>query len=398
MTPIIHRSQHFYSKTVEPMLTLVRHSCKKDARVSRIYKNQNFSIQCPRSPGFNASYLSKHSSILGSKNFRSSLIFNPSKTYFSSANRIPVHFNYITKVCYSKTARDKGKGNLISFDYAIKFLLKNKENYEVIENFISSLIGRVGYPKIRILGVKDPENQKAESSTKITIPDLLVEDENGKRYLIEVERNHFSDAAYKANYNTSYSTVHDFIDKGENFHGINKVIHISILHDKYGGVDDYLYHGKMEPKGLNNQQKLVVYKYRDGKKYNSFEDFPEYFFVYPDNFHEEYKDKFDEWMNLLKNGEIREEAIEKFKDLKNVEKRLNYLNLSQEDQLAYDKSRAEESKERVKYQDAEKKKAFEIAGKMLKRKRPIQEIIEDTGLSKEEVEYLQKQPSFLNVF
>lgn len=385
MTPIIHRSQHFYSKMVEPRLTLVRHSCKKDARVSRIYTNQNFSTQRLHSIGFNVSHLPQYSSILGSKKLRSSLISNPSKTYFSSANRIPVHFNYITEVCYSKTARNKGKGSLIGFDLAIKFLLNKKENYSAIESFLSLLLGRFGYSKIKILEVKNPENQKAWKSTKIPIPEILVEDENGRHYLIKVGRNHFS--------NARYLMLEDFSEK--------TAIHISLLHEKYEkytGVNDYLYYGNIERKGVNKQEELVVHSYREKIECNSSGVLPNYFFIYPDHFHEEFKDGFDEWMNLLKNGEIREEAMEKFKDLKNVEKRLNYLNLSQEDQLAYHKSCAEEAKERVKYQDAEKKKTFEIAGNMLKIKRPIQEIIEVTELSKEEVEYLQKQPSFLNVF
>ena len=244
---------------------------------------------------------------------------------------------------------------LISFDYAIKFLLKTKEDFYVVEDFVSSLLELVGYPKIKILAVKDPENQKSLSTTKVTIPDLLVEDEIGKHYLIEIERNHFSDAAYKAHYNTSYATVHHFLDKGGDFSKIDKVIHISILYEAYGNVDDYLYHGKPEPRGLNNQQKLVIQKNIEGKKYNTLEDFPEYFFVFPDNFHESFKSKFDEWMHMLKTGEIREEALKKYRDFKKVEKRLDYLNLNDEQKREFDKLRADLAKESCKLKDAEEK-------------------------------------------
>ncbi len=115
---------------------------------------------------------------------------------------------------------------LISFDYAIKFLLKNRADFYVVDNFLSALFDRVGYPKVKILAVKDPENQTSALVKKIAIPDLLVQDEQGRHYVIEMERSHFSDAAYKAHDNTSYSTVNDFLKQGDSFSKIKKVIHI----------------------------------------------------------------------------------------------------------------------------------------------------------------------------
>ena len=291
---------------------------------------------------------------------------------------------------------------LISFDYAIKFLLKNKEDFYVIEDFISSLFELVGYSKIKILAVKDPENQKSLSTTKITIPDLLVEDETGKHYLIEIEKTNFSDAAYRAHYNTSYSTVHSFLDKGNDFSKINKVIHISILYDSYGGVDDYLYHGKTEPIGINNRQKLVIHKNIEGKKFNTLEDFPEYFFVFPENFHESFKSKFDEWMHMLKTGEIREEALYKYRDFKKVEERLDYLNLNDEEKLEFDKLQADKATEECKIKDAEEKgeargikkgrkeEKLHLAKKLLQKAMSFKDVSEMTELDIEELELLEE--------
>ncbi|MEM7175090.1 MAG: PD-(D/E)XK nuclease family transposase, partial [Chlamydiota bacterium] len=244
---------------------------------------------------------------------------------------------------------------LISFDYAIKFLLKNKADFYVVEDFISSLLELVGYPKVKILTVKDPENQKSLSTTKVTIPDLLVEDEVGKHYLIEIEKSFFSDAGYKAHYNTSYATVHHFIDKGGDFSKIEKVIHISILYQAYGNVNDYLYHGKTEPRGINTHQKLMIQKNIGGRKHNTLEDLPEYFYVFPENFHESFKSKFDEWVHMLKTGEIRPEAFDKYRDFKRVEKRLDYLNLNDEEKREFDKLQADRAKESCKLKDAEEK-------------------------------------------
>ena len=88
-----------------------------------------------------------------------------------------------------RTSSENGSGILtISFDYAIKYLLKNKANFCVIEDFVSTILERAGYSKIKIVALEDPENQKSLAETRMTIPDLLVQDEKGRRYLIEIER------------------------------------------------------------------------------------------------------------------------------------------------------------------------------------------------------------------
>ena len=40
---------------------------------------------------------------------------------------------------------------LISFDYAIKYLLKNKGDYDVVEGFISALLASEGYGPVKRL-------------------------------------------------------------------------------------------------------------------------------------------------------------------------------------------------------------------------------------------------------
>jgi len=39
---------------------------------------------------------------------------------------------------------------LISFDFAIKYLLKDKRNYDIIEGFISALLKEQGYKPVKI--------------------------------------------------------------------------------------------------------------------------------------------------------------------------------------------------------------------------------------------------------
>ena len=58
---------------------------------------------------------------------------------------------------------------LISFDYAIKYLLKDKGDYEIVEGFISALLVSEGYnpvkikvEKVQLLPFQKPEGKQEE--------------------------------------------------------------------------------------------------------------------------------------------------------------------------------------------------------------------------------------------
>jgi hypothetical protein len=53
---------------------------------------------------------------------------------------------------------------LISFDYAIKYLLKDKGGYEIVEGFISALFAAQGYKAVKIKALLESESNK-ESKT-----------------------------------------------------------------------------------------------------------------------------------------------------------------------------------------------------------------------------------------
>ena len=92
---------------------------------------------------------------------------------------------------------------LISFDYAIKFLLKSKANYDIIEGFISALIVAQGYKPVKINALLETESNRETADLKRSIADLVVEDEDGNKYIVEIERSFTSNFMHKACFNTS---------------------------------------------------------------------------------------------------------------------------------------------------------------------------------------------------
>ena len=82
---------------------------------------------------------------------------------------------------------------LISFDYAIKYLLKDKGDYEIVEGFISALLKSQGYKDVKIIALLDTESNKEDSKNKRSLADLIVEDEEHQKYIVEIvhkTRNH----------------------------------------------------------------------------------------------------------------------------------------------------------------------------------------------------------------
>ena len=118
---------------------------------------------------------------------------------------------------------------LISFDYAIKYLLKNKGDYDIIEGFISALFASQGYPPIKINALLDTESNKEELELKKSIADLVVEDADGNKYIVEIERAYTPNFMHKACFNSSRLVV-DGIYGSQDYTTIKKIFHISLLY------------------------------------------------------------------------------------------------------------------------------------------------------------------------
>ena len=53
-----------------------------------------------------------------------------------------------------------GNKKLISFDYAIKYILLDKSDYSIIEGFLSALLETVGYKPVKVKALLESESNK----------------------------------------------------------------------------------------------------------------------------------------------------------------------------------------------------------------------------------------------
>jgi predicted transposase/invertase (TIGR01784 family) len=127
---------------------------------------------------------------------------------------------------------------LVRFDWAMKNLLRNKANFDVLEGFLSALFED---DSLTILKLLESESNQEDESDKFNRVDLLVEDGEGRKIIIEIQNTREVDYLERIVYGASKLIVEN-LNLGEAYASIQKVISVSILYFNLGKGEDYLYH------------------------------------------------------------------------------------------------------------------------------------------------------------
>ncbi|MCC2626349.1 MAG: hypothetical protein K0R14_2222 [Burkholderiales bacterium] len=220
---------------------------------------------------------------------------------------------------------------LISFDYAMKYILRDKSDYSIIEGFLSALLATAGYKPVKVKALLETESNKDEKRGKRILADMVVEDTDGVQYIIEIERNEKYNFMHKACFSSSRVIV-DSIGQGQDYLKIVKVIHISLLYFDIGGSS--LYHGKTIVRDVNSSERLNLHlKRENGSTYDVTDILPEYFLISIPAFHDEIHRSIDEWLYMMKHEAIKDDFKEKY--IKLAAERLNFLKMTLEEQANY---------------------------------------------------------------
>ncbi|NEW60500.1 Rpn family recombination-promoting nuclease/putative transposase [Sulfurovum sp. bin170] len=304
---------------------------------------------------------------------------------------------------------------LISFDWAIKRLLRSKANFDILEGFLSELL----FDDIKILQVLESEGNKDNEKQKLNRVDLKVINSKKEIIIIEIQFASEIDYFHRILFETSKVIV-EHLDKGkaykETVKETVKVISINIVYFDLGRGEDYIYKGTTNFRGFHSNDKLELSpNQKEMLKIENIESiFPEYYILKVNRFDNNAKDSLDEWIYFLKNAKIKDSFTAK--GLKKAKKEFSVLNLKEEDRIAYSKYQSnlhyeasmifssygvgkmegvkegiEQGIERgVEQERVEGRKRIEnIAKNLLLAKLDIEMIIQSTGLSKEEIEKLE---------
>lgn len=218
----------------------------------------------------------------------------------------------------------------IRFDWAMKKLLRNKANFVVLEGLISTLLNK----DITIVHLLESESNKEDRDDKQNRVDLLAEDSNGDKFIIEVQ----SESEYSYFQRILFGTsklITEYINTGQGYDKVQKVYSINIVYFDLGRGTDYIYHGKTEFRGVHTNDILSLSPFQK-QKYECDEVsdlYPEYYILKVNGFNAVAKSSLEEWIQFLKNGEIPENP--KAKGLKEAQKIMLYESMSKSDKAAY---------------------------------------------------------------
>jgi predicted transposase/invertase (TIGR01784 family) len=232
-----------------------------------------------------------------------------------------------------KQAITEKKTEIIRFDWEIKTILRQKKNFGVLEGFLSELLKE----NISILEILESESNTEHHDGKINRVDLLVRTKDNSRIIIEVKSERHSDFLSRALFGAS-KAITDNIYKGDAYKDISRVISVNVLFFDLGKGKDYVYIGKTNFIGHNtrdklklNKNELKIYLPRDINEPSDL--FPTYYLVKVNEFNEQIKNGFDEWLYFLKNEAVKSDF--KAKGVHEAFETLEYVKLSQKERNAY---------------------------------------------------------------
>ncbi|OUD14336.1 Rpn family recombination-promoting nuclease/putative transposase [Thioflexithrix psekupsensis] len=221
---------------------------------------------------------------------------------------------------------------LISFDWAIKKILRSKANFGILEGFLSELL----FTNIQILEVLESESNQDLPDDKFNRVDIKVKDSEEKIYIIEVQFSRELDYLQRILYACS-KVITEHLPKGVPYAEVSKVISVNILHFDLGKGDDYIYHGTTHFIGLHNQTELELSEEQKNlyavKKIADL--YPEYYLIELRNFNNVAKNTLDEWIYFLKNEQIEDNFTAK--GLKEAKETLDVLKMTPQERLAYER-------------------------------------------------------------
>jgi predicted transposase/invertase (TIGR01784 family) len=135
---------------------------------------------------------------------------------------------------------------LVRFDWAMKHLLRDKANYSVLEGFLSVLLNE----KVRIMQILSSQSNQETDNDKYNDVDVLVENTKGELVIIEVQNTKEYDYFHRILYGTS-KAISEYINEGQPYSDVKKVISITIAYFDLGQGEDYVYHGTNTFRGMH---------------------------------------------------------------------------------------------------------------------------------------------------
>ena len=286
----------------------------------------------------------------------------------------------------------KNARKIMSFDWALKTVLRDKANFDVLEGFLSALLKQ----DITILELLESESNREEAELKSNRVDVLVKTEADERIIIEVQYALETDFLKRLLFGVSRVVV-ESICKGEPYAQVRKVISVSVVYFDMGTDDsDYVYHGTTEFRGIHSKKLMVcespaLYsapRSRMELEHEAVHALPEYYVIPIKRFPDQVNDDLDEWIYALKQSEVPDTFHAR--NIDRMREKLDVLKMSPEEHRRYDNYLLRRASDEGVLRQAELESLERVAVKLL----PLLDngqIAEVTGLSLDEILFLRTE-------
>ena len=219
----------------------------------------------------------------------------------------------------------------IRFDWAAKYMLRNKADFAIFEGLISVLVGE----KVTIVELLESESNQEYRDDKFNRVDIKAKDSGGQIIIVEIQQSRELDYLQRMLYGVA-KTITEHMKVGQDYERVRKVISINILYFDLGEGADYLYHGQTTLTGVHTKDTLRLTRHeREDLNVVSPENvFPEYYVIRVNEFDKLAVSPLDEWLQYLKDEYIRPDTT--VPGLREARERLEYLRMSPDERRVYD--------------------------------------------------------------
>ena len=219
----------------------------------------------------------------------------------------------------------------IRFDWAIKRLLRQKANFDVLEGFLTVFLGE----KINIIEILESESNQQSATDKFNRVDIKARNSKDEIIIIEIQNTRELYYLERILYGVA-KAITEHISLGDKYYQVKKIYSISVLYFDIGKGSDYLYHGQNTFIGVHTGDQLQVNVKERGAIMQRMpsEIFPEYILIRVNEFDKVAVTPLEEWMDYLKTGKIRPDTTAP--GLNEAREKLKYYSMTPKERKAYD--------------------------------------------------------------
>lgn len=221
---------------------------------------------------------------------------------------------------------------IISFDWAVKRMLRDKANFSVLEGLITVLTGE----PTKIIEILESESNQETADDKFNRVDIKAKNSRDEIVIVEVQLSRELYFLERILFGVS-KAITEHISLGTLYNNVKKVFSINILYFDLGRGTDYLYHGTTKFQGVHTGDFLEVNSREDDivRMRTPESIFPEYYLIRVNEFNDVAKTPIEEWMDYLKNEHIREDTT--VPGLQEAREKLAYLHMTAAERAAYER-------------------------------------------------------------